>query len=175
MRINKCECSSISLQVWIHLIVANLKGPALFLKASLLALTIYGQQVFFLLRMPSWDTVFWIPPVNWLGPLSVMDCVNTCVFFPPLRWEQTSDHQSSFAAGTSWQTTSSPFTLGRGASVIGLVCYAHKCPISNWTGVNPTPEGGNLPEQYFSTDSLFARTNKSVTPCLFLVYVLFPQ
>lgn len=102
---------------------------------SLLAVPIYGHD-FFLLRVPSCKTVFWIPSVSWLGPLSVLGCVNTVVF--PCGPEQTSDHQSNSAAWASWQATSSPSTLGRGAIVVAAidVCYVHKCHISSWTGVN---------------------------------------
>lgn len=85
--------------------------------------------------VPSWDSVFWIPPVSWLSPLTVPDHVNTVLF--PFGLEQTSDHQSSLAAWASWQSTSSPSTLGREANVVGHVCYLHKYPISNRTAVNP--------------------------------------
>lgn len=123
-----------------------------------------------------WTAVFFSPQGALLG-YSVLNspselawptlCPGSCKHFGffPCRLEQTSDHQSGFAA------TSSLSTLGRGASVVGQVCYVHKCSISNWTGVNPTtvvvqrqplvipvclPEGINLPGQYYSTDSLLA-------------------
>lgn len=131
-----------------------------------------------------WTAVFFSPQGALLG-FSVLNspselarptlCPGSCKHcgFFPYRLEQTSDHQTGFAAWASWQTTSSPSTLGRGASVIGHVCYVHKCPISSWTGVNPTtvvvqrqplviphsvclPEGINLPGHYYSTDSLLA-------------------
>lgn len=40
---------------------------------------------FFLFMVPFWDTVFWIPSVSWLGPLSVPDHVNTVLFFSSIE------------------------------------------------------------------------------------------
>lgn len=40
---------------------------------------------FFPPMMPSWDTVFWIPPVSWLCPLPILDCVNAVFFSTQAR------------------------------------------------------------------------------------------
>lgn len=81
--------------------------------------------------MPSWDTVFWIPPVSWLCPLPILDYVNAVFFSTQARTNIWPSVQLRCHAG--WLGTALHLCSLWAEEPLSPVMPAMKCPTSEWT------------------------------------------